>query len=356
MTTEIINVEELRQIVTATPYQPDHAPLVAALRERYPGSEFNLVGISGPWTRYSTSIVDGNGTVITDDFIGWLEAEYHAVGDKITVLFKKYIDSGIRQVEDEGTTIILTLPYGTDPDAFFQLEIHASQRLASRRVFDKSWPPDELDDLLHPFSGSDPLQLTLWAYEPEIRLTNARRFLQEVARTRYEEKLAEMPKVEKKVIHVVTVSPTERQKTQDVPFLEMHPDWLERPCNEVRLLADWQESSAGQHRFCDHWWLSLRDYGSHLGFIPYWATADSERVTEITTTEAESPYSLMGRLEEFDLAAGYPFAWYFYMLHGNKVHYAVGTKIVEGIKGGKIRLPDRDANVLLRWVERQYGF
>lgn len=359
---EIINLDQIHKIVGTAPYTADHSALLAALRERYPGQEFNHVGSRGPWTRRLDTVVDSSCRVVSEHYREWITAEYKSARG-MAPLFAKYADAGLQLIEEEGLTVIVTIPYGSSADAFFQLQIPASHRTVMGPVFSKYWQSENLQDLLDPFRSSDgePISVTPWAYEPDdIQLTNVRRYMQDIAELRYAEKLEQLPEVERKIVRVITVSGDRPQQQEDVPFLDLHPDWLERPCNEVRFMADWQESSAGSYRLCDHWWLNLRDYEidgrRSMAFVPYWATADGERVNEVTTTEEETVYSLMDRLVGFDSRAGYPFAWYFYMLHGNRVHYSVGVKISEGIEAGRIHLPERDERVLQRWIHRQYGF
>jgi hypothetical protein len=72
--------------------------------------------------------------------------------------------------------------------------------------------------------------------------------------------------------------------------------------------------------------------------------------------QARPIFSLMDALEKFDREAGYPFAWFFYMVHGNRMGRNVGEKVIEGLKTGKIGLPENDKRVLLRWGEHPYRF
>ena len=44
------------------------------------------------------------------------------------------------------------------------------------------------------------------------------------------------------------------------------------------------------------------------------------------------------------------------MTHGHWVEPDVGLAIADGLKAQRVRLPDPDAAVLLRWSERTYGF
>jgi hypothetical protein len=65
---------------------------------------------------------------------------------------------------------------------------------------------------------------------------------------------------------------------------------------------------------------------------------------------------LMDRIDAVDREVGLPFGWFFLMTHGHWVDPDVGLAIAKGLKAQRVRLPDRDAAVLLRWADRTYGF
>jgi hypothetical protein len=51
-----------------------------------------------------------------------------------------------------------------------------------------------------------------------------------------------------------------------------------------------------------------------------------------------------------------PFAWFFYLLHGNRVHDGSGHRIINAAEAGEIDLPECDYQTLRRWRAREYGF
>ena len=65
---------------------------------------------------------------------------------------------------------------------------------------------------------------------------------------------------------------------------------------------------------------------------------------------------LMDRIEAIDREIALPFGWFFLMTHGQWVEADVGLAIAQGLKAQRVRPPDPDAAVLLRWAERTYGF
>ena len=48
--------------------------------------------------------------------------------------------------------------------------------------------------------------------------------------------------------------------------------------------------------------------------------------------------------------------WIFLMTRGHSVEAGIGQAIAAGQREQRARLPDRDARVLLRWVDKPYGF
>jgi len=73
-------------------------------------------------------------------------------------------------------------------------------------------------------------------------------------------------------------------------------------------------------------------------------------------TPETSVHQLIDRIKAIDGEVGLPFGWFFLMTNGHWVEADVGLAIADGLKAQRVRLPDPDAAVLLRWAERSYGF
>lgn len=373
---EILNSTELAATITAAPVANDHAGLLTALRFRYPDTEFRLVGTRNGRS-WEPGIIDQDGNRVTYSLGEWINQELAAADGDAREMWQRYKDSRLFRTEWVGSVLYLAAPYGPDPDAFFQLEVLAGEEVTTRLMFDPSpsWEPADRFDLV---SGGVPLEeeqrrvLSPARYQLD-QLTNIRRFLRELAEVERANRLAKLPEMEKKVIHNVhtiigpQVGPGEREFSQEekfTPFLELFPDWLDREPSAIRLFRDWMESSAGRSgaRLCEHWFIQTGEWTDNdglrfLSLTPQWADADGGLdLPEITPDWEASPYGVMESLSQFDQDAGYPFAWYFYMLHGNRIAHSAGSVVAKGIKDGKLRFSDHDELVLLRWYECQYGF
>lgn len=368
--TELLNKKELAAIIAKSPVTDGHEELLTALHIRYPGTEFRLISEWAGRT-WDAGIIDAVGNRITDSLATWINQELIAAGGDAREVWNRHKESGLIRTEREGSVLYLTAPFGADPDMFHQLEIEVGPEVATQRLFDPKamFPPEDRHDLLSGpslvFGESERQILAPPCYHLD-QLVNVRRFLRELVEVEKANRLAELPEMEKKIVHVhdIYLGPDGGQTSRDVPVLEMCPGWLDWLPPAFRLFQDWQESSAGRggYLFCDHWWAQTNKWTDHegrrrLSIIPQWVEADGGlNLPKISLDWEDSPYGVIEMLLQFDRQAGYPFAWFFYMVHGNRISHSAGSVVAKAIKEGRLRLPPCDEAVLLRWDERQYGF
>jgi hypothetical protein len=368
---ELLNKQELALIVESAPVTDGHTGLLNALKSRYPEHHFHLVAEREGRT-WNPGIVDREGNRITHDIVGWIDQELDAAGGDAQEVWRRHKDSGLVRAEREGSVLYLTSPYGTEPDAFYQISVEVGPEVTTRDMFDPSpsFPPEDRGDLISGYGvyyGDFKRQtLSPTCYNLDT-LVNIRRFLRDLVEAEKIARLAELPEVEKKVVHVheITLGPEGGQVSMDVPFLDMCPDWLTRTPNAYRLFQDWGESSAAisGELFCRHWWLQLNEWVEKTGekrfyLCPQWADADGGCDLPVIEPDWEdSPYGVMESLKQFDQKAGYSFSWFFYMLHGNRIMHSAGGVVARAIREGLIKpLPECDERVLMRWREDSYGF
>lgn len=368
---ELLNQKELAAVIAAAPVTHDHSELLAAIRDRYPSTPFRLVAQRSEHS-WPAGIVDQNGSRISDKIEAWVDQQLAEHNNDARAVWLKYKDSGLISTEWRGPCLQLTAPYGPDQDAFHQLEIELGAESTKQFMFDfhPSFPPEGRHDLIHGpcmvFGAHERQKITPAEYKL-VGFVNMRRFLRDLIEVEKANRLAELPEVQKKTIRVqdIVLGSNCYQESYNVPFLDLCPDWLDRVPPAARFFRDWQESSPGKEgrRLCNHWYAQYNDYTSPEGkrsmyFCPQWADADGGLdLPEIAPDHEASPYGVMDSLFEFDRQAGYPFAWYFYMVHGNRITSSAGGVVVRAIIDGRINpLPECDTKVLLRWNSEKYGF
>lgn len=371
---ELLNQNEILTILSATPVTEDHTALLNALRDRYPDTPFQLISEGGRST-WDVGILDKSGNRVTTKLGTWVDQELAAADGSAREVWHRHKDAGLVRTEREGVSLKLTAPYGAGPDAFYQLNLLAGPEIATQNMFDPGYPADDRFDLLSGpcmiFGDAERKILAPAQYKFE-GLTNMKRFLRELVEVDKTNKLAELPEAQQKVIRVQHVYPgAEQERTEKfIPFLQQFPDWADRVPPSIRLFQDWQESSAGRegHRFCEHWYIQVNDWVDakglrRLSVVPQWAAADGglnlpEIFPEWEDEDHRSPaYGIMQSLQDFDQQVGYPFAWFFYMVHGNRIGAAAGGIVAKAILAVEMKpLPPHDEVVLLRWADQQYGF
>lgn len=370
MPPELLNINELTKIITETTPEPGHGPLLAALNDRYPSTPFRLQQENDGRT-WSPGIIDQAGTRVTDMLGQWIDQQLLDHGGSAQAVWRKYKDQGLIRTERVGSVLFLVAPYGPQQDQFYQLEILCGPELTTQKLFDPDpmFPAEDRHDLLSgpPLMFSDDQRTELAPARYEFhKMVNIRRFLRDLVESKRKENLERLPELQKKTVRIQEVSYGEEgceTESYDIPFLDMVPDWLDRTPPELRLFQDWAESSVGQsgHRLCDHWWMQVNEWPingrKQYSLIPQWAEADGGlTLPQISPDWDSSPYGLMEQLQQFDRRVGYPFGWFFYMLHGNRITHSAGGVIANAVKDGVLSLPECDEVVLLRWRDRQYGF
>lgn len=368
---KIFNHTELGAIIDATPVTEDHAALLSALHNLHPETPFRLISERGD-RGWAPGIIDRDGNRVTTSLVKWIDQELAAAGDNPREVWLRHKNSGLIRTGRVGEMIYLTAPYGPESDAFFQLEILVGPEITTKKLFDPSrtFPPENRCDLLSGpclvFADSEQQLVSPSKYEFRT-LTNVKRFLQNLSENDRAIRIADLPDLEKKVIRVeeITLGSDGGQISKDIPFLRMFPRWVDRIAPEVRLFQDWQNSSAGRSgaQLCNHWHLEMKEWTEKSGrkvfsLIPQWADIDGGlSLPVISPDDEDSPYSVMNSLAEFDRLAGYPFAWYFYMLHNNRVRTTAGVVIAKAIQDGLMKpLPECDEKVLRQWDAEHYSF
>lgn len=266
----------LPEAVAACPPSRSHAALEACLR-RMPGLEDARVATwRGDRWLQRRKVFRSDGTLLAEDHEAWLTAEVAADGGNAHATWSRLKDSGYLVTKCEITDIyIVAGDCGGDPTRFVQGKVVLEHEFLERELFEPyPWSePRSLRDLL---AADGPRLLKELQAQVRSDAYGLQRFidveawlevadtLEQVRREAFRERRYRVTSSEEPGSGTI--------KTAD----EIFPGWDRVSPKHRRYFRDWQRSSAGAARLCDHWILDLSDWtDSHgertLTLIPQWA-------------------------------------------------------------------------------------
>ncbi|TIP40174.1 hypothetical protein [Mesorhizobium sp.] len=337
------------------------AGLAPALDKTFPGFAFTVATIDDFYWRSPHAVVAADGTR-RGDHRTWIERGLAELGGDLTAFWHRHRQGGEKFAEWRGTSAFAFAPTGPGVADFIQLSLGREIEVLAGPVVDPDYRPYSADDLLEPTwvsrdSAAEAQHLAGPVYRLRGRagggIVHMRSFLARRARIDTEQREAGRPELENRIIREVGPD-----GTRDTAFLDANPDWFDFVPRENRFFADWERSSACVHRIFDHWAFDIHDLEDRgqkreIGFIPRPLKMPAGK---LAMEDSISVHRLMERTEAIDAEVGLPFAWFFLMTHGHWVDPDVGDAIAEGLRQGRVRLPDRDAAVLLAWADKKYLF
>ncbi|MEY9279124.1 hypothetical protein [Bradyrhizobium yuanmingense] len=334
--------------------------LVPALARAFPGFEFSLALIDDNYWRDTRSVIRPDGTRL-GELRPWMTAELAKDGGDIDALWRRLKQTDLQVTEWRGTSAFVFAPTGPAAADYIQIALGRESEWQAGPIINPDYRPFGEDELFDPgWIRRDDFRETDHLAGPVYRLLNraggafvhVRSFLGRCSRIERERREAKRPEMERRVIREIGPD-----GTRETPFLEAVPDWFDYVPREIRFFQDWEESSASAHRVFAHWALDIRDYTHRgereIGFIPRPLRPPKDR---LLATPDLSVHPLMHRIEAVDREVGLPFGWFFLMTHGHWVDPDVGQAIAVELRAQRVRLPDRDRAVLLRWADQPYGF
>ncbi|TIR15680.1 MAG: hypothetical protein E5X33_31040 [Mesorhizobium sp.] len=332
--------------------------LAPALTAEFPGFSFTVAAVDDFFWRDARTVIGTDGRR-RGDHRAWVEGQLRELGGDLTAFWNRHRDSGFRFSEWRGTAVFAFAPTGPGVADFVQISLEREHEFLAGPVVDPNYRPYSADDLFEPsWVKREPVTDAKVLAGPVYRLrrrgglVHMRNFLAARQRLERDQRETKRPELEARVIREVGLD-----SVTETPFLDLNLDWFDFVPRENRFFADWARSSAASDRIFDHWAFDIRDYEERgqrqLSFIPRPLKMPAER---LLLDEGMSVHRLMERIEAIDAEIGLPFAWFFLMTHGHWVDPDVGEAIAKGLRAWRVRLPDRDAGVLLAWAHRRYLF
>lgn len=332
--------------------------LAPALSAAFPGFVFATAVVDDFYWRDARTILAADGARLGGHH-EWVERQLAVHDGDLTAFWSRHRDSGLRFAEWRGTAVFAFAPTGLGVADFVQLSLGREIEVLAGPVVDPGYRPWSADDLLdpswvkrEPVTDAPVLAGPVYRLQRRSGLVHMRSFLATRQRLEREEREARRPELEARVIREVG-----RDHVKETPFLDLNPNWFDFIPRENRFFADWERSSASAQRIFEHWAFDIRDYQDQgrrdLSFIPRPLKAPAER---LLVEDGVSIHRLMEGVESIDAEVGLPFAWFFLMTHGHWIDPDVGEAIVDGLRAGRIRLPDHDAGVLFDWAANRYLF
>jgi hypothetical protein len=307
----------LAKICKQTLPDPNDETLIAKLQALNPDYPTHLARIGEEWYRLG-GIVDMEGNRIATDLIEWTERTYIGCGKNLQTLIDHAREQKLIATRQTGNTLHIVIQTGSRAEQFIQIDIDKTHEVSDRLLVSEHNPPEDLEEFI------DPL-------EPECIETFG------IGTSRY----------------------SYRRKTDVAVFMEEINKYhiTEHPVQ--RFMDDWNRSSAQQKAVLSNDWIvrPFRNTGRFGEQIINVEIINTQRknVPQLDDISGKKGVSLHNLLTRFDRQAGYPFAWFFYMVKGKLVTPHCGAAVFKDISGDFSYLPERDVAVLKDWINTPYN-
>lgn len=311
-------IEDINNACSSTAVENTHAVLLQKIKQICPDLVFSYALTRTGWYR-TGGLFNPEGERITHNLREWLETEND--GD-LDVLFDQYADAGLVVSTLVGKTHYFVVPTGDAAEDFVQLEVEELQEVMDHVLFSNDMLPDDIEDIV------DPVDVAKVAAKP-------------VDKPRY----------------------IFRRVTAIADYIKDLPQKMAERGNKSpiiqRFMQDWQRCSAKDSGpFCQHWVLSLQQYNDSYGepvkqikpintFI--------NRLPDIKIDKDIHGIELANLINNFDRVAGYPMAWFFFMLTHREIPYSLAAVIYQDLMEDYDYLPAKDLKVLEDWSIQPYG-
>ena len=288
--------------------------LVKALTEALSDWHFRHTFNRGGWYRLG-GILDGQGQRVSDSLESWVEDALDQRDGDFGQLIDDFAGQTLFATRLVGQTHYLVASAGEGTDDFLQLEIEDLQEMRVHQLFINE--PGSLEELVDPRGGAEMPMPTGLPFYTFRRVQHIGAFLQRM--------LAQKPE----------------------------------PAPIHRMIEDWGSSSASSSSaYYNHWVIATREHLDRYHQPVFRAQPIATLAgdpPEFAASAGATGLTLNDALTHFDRAVGYPMAWFFHMLVTKAVPHWVAQSVVEDSLAGFAYLPQRDVDVVRRWLHRPYA-
>jgi len=300
----------------AAPHSADD-DLLAKLQALNPDYPLRLAKTGEEWYRLG-GIVDRAGNRIAHDLIEWTERTYIECGKNMQTLIEHARDQQLIATRQTGNTLHFVVQTGGKAEQFVQIDIDKTHEASDRLLVNEHNPPEDLEEFIDPLN-------------PEC----IEAFCIGTSRYCYRRKTD------------VSVFMAEINKYH----IAEHP--------VQRFMDDWNRSSAQQKAVLSDDWIvrpfrHTGRFGEQIINIEIINTRQKQAL-QLDAVDGKKGVALHNLLSRFDRQAGYPFAWFFYMVKGKWVPPHCGVAVFKDISGDFSYLPERDVAVLKDWINTPYS-
>jgi hypothetical protein len=354
-----LEIAGLAEAIAASSVTPKHEKLIATLRSFELLKNARLATTRDGYSLVKRKVMNADGTVVHEDHEAWFGEQIAADGGDAGRTYERLKGAGYLLSHCGLTTLYLVHDQATDnPAEFVQAEVLVEDEWTDRHLL-SDWTfrtPQDVRDLMEQpgleLDQADRKRVRPMAYHLQ-KVVDIGIFIAELD-------TLESEKNELHRGHKLRVFNMAAGTDRMMSFDELNPGWDRRPTKARRFFLDWAASSAGRSgaRLCEKWVIQTSDHTDAKGerwmsIIPAWTF--TQKLAKVEGRKG-SAYELYGQLQKLDRRVGVPFAWYFYMLHGNRVHDESAYRVIKAAERGEIVLPEHDYQVLKAWNANPYGY
>ena len=360
MSEYFLEIDRIAAGVCAVSYDKKHAALLSQVRLHPILANAELVHVEDGFESVAQSVYSAEGELVSRDHRAWLSEQFVLDGARPGHTFKRIADAQYWLSHTVISYLYIVTDRGGLQQNFLQTKIAFKQEFKKSRVF------TEQSAWLTPRSSADLVELAGSTNFPEEQLDPVGKPLYEYVSTvdvAIFVSMAESLETERREAMAKRAYSREDASGAVVErgvMADLDPDYAKYPPKQRRIFDDWARSSAGASgaRICRSWVFSLNDWkgpggGRELTLVPMWT--HTKKLAEVKS-KSLSDQALYDKLTKLSGVVGVPFGWYFFMLHGNRVHEGSGHRILQAAKSGLVDLPECDLRVLEAWANREYGF